>query len=205
MDTQTYKLNDLGFVSRGRSRHRPRNEPSLYGGVYPFFQTGDIKAANFYLKEYSQTYNEKGLAQSKLWEPWTLCITIAANIAETAILGIQGCFPDSVVGFIADNKKTDVRYIKYYKAQLKPWPKLFQNLRSSRETELTQKFPLHVVCAWMGNSQAVAAKHYLQVTDDHFKAAAGERQDPMQRSDASVGAESRMEKIEAVNPDGHTG
>jgi len=50
---------------------------------------------------------------------------------------------------------------------------LFQNLRSSRETELTQKFPLHVVCAWMGNSQAVAAKHYLQVTDDHFKAAAG--------------------------------
>jgi hypothetical protein len=51
---------------------------------------------------------------------------------------------------------------------LKPWPKLFQNLRSSRETELTQKFPLHVVCAWMGNSQLVAAKHYLQVTDKHF-------------------------------------
>ncbi|MHB9070199.1 MAG: hypothetical protein ACYC54_07500 [Sedimentisphaerales bacterium] len=54
------------------------------------------------------------------------------------------------------------------KAQLKPWHKLFQNLRSSRETELTQKFPLHVVCAWMGNSQLVAAKHYLQVTEDHF-------------------------------------
>jgi integrase len=59
------------------------------------------------------------------------------------------------------------------KAQLKPWPKLFQNLRSSRETELTEKFPLHVVCAWIGNSQAVAAKHYLQVTDEHFKLAAG--------------------------------
>ncbi|HBR19874.1 MAG: hypothetical protein A2Y13_04095 [Planctomycetes bacterium GWC2_45_44] len=51
---------------------------------------------------------------------------------------------------------------------MKPWPKLFQNLRSSRETELTQKFPLPVVCAWMGNSQLVAAKHYLQVTDKHF-------------------------------------
>jgi hypothetical protein len=60
------------------------------------------------------------------------------------------------------------------KAQLKPWPKLFQNLRSSRETELTQKFPLHVVCAWMGNSQLVAAKHYLQVTDEHFRAATGQ-------------------------------
>jgi integrase len=59
------------------------------------------------------------------------------------------------------------------KAQLKPWPKLFQNLRSSRETELTQKFPLHVVCTWMGNSQLVAAKHYLQVTDEHFQMAAG--------------------------------
>lgn len=57
------------------------------------------------------------------------------------------------------------------RAQLKPWPKLFQNLRSSRETELTEKFPLHVVCAWMGNSQLVAAKHYLQITDEHFRAA----------------------------------
>jgi type I restriction enzyme S subunit len=112
--TQKFKLDQLGFVGRGRSRHRPRNEPSLYEGKYPFFQTGDIKAANLYLKEYSQTYNEKGLSQSKLWEPGTLCITIAANIAETAILGIKGCFPDSVVGFIADNSKTDVRYVKYY-------------------------------------------------------------------------------------------
>ena len=62
------KLDDLGFVGRGRSRHRPRNDPSLYGGKYPFFQTGDIKAADMYLRNYTQTYNEKGLAQSKLWK-----------------------------------------------------------------------------------------------------------------------------------------
>ncbi len=109
-----HKLDELGFVGRGKSRHRPRNEPSLYGGKYPFFQTGDIKAANLYLSEYSQTYNEKGLEQSKLWEPGTLCITIAANIADTAILGIRGCFPDSVIGFIADLTKADVRFTKYY-------------------------------------------------------------------------------------------
>jgi type I restriction enzyme, S subunit len=108
------KLNQLGFVGRERSRHRPRNEPSLYDGEYPFFQTGDIKAANLYLYEYSHTYNEKGLAQSKQWEPGTLCITIAANIAETAILGIRGCFPDSVIGFIADPAKANVLFIKYY-------------------------------------------------------------------------------------------
>ncbi len=107
------KLDELGFVGRGRSRHRPRNHPSLYGGPYPFFQTGDVKAAEFYLSDYSQTYNEKGLAQSKLWEPGTLCITIAANIAESAILKIKGCFPDNIVGFVADPDKADVRFVKY--------------------------------------------------------------------------------------------
>ncbi len=108
------KLDQLGFVGRGKSKHRPRNDPSLYGGQYPFFQTGDVKAANFHLTQFNQTYNERGLAQSKLWEPGTLCITIAANIADTAILGIQGCFPDSVVGFVPDEEKADVRFIKYY-------------------------------------------------------------------------------------------
>lgn len=108
------KLNELGFVGRGKSKHRPRNEPSLYGGKYPFIQTGDVKATDLYISEYSQTYNEKGLAQSKIWEPGTLCITIAANIAETAILKIPACFPDSIVGFIAEPEKADVRFVKYY-------------------------------------------------------------------------------------------
>lgn len=114
-----HKLDELGSVGRGKSRHRPRNASVLYGGRYPFFQTGDIKAANFYLTEYSQTYSEEGLAQSKLWKPGTLCITIAANIAESAILGIEGCFPDSVVGFVANPEKADVRFIKYYMDILK--------------------------------------------------------------------------------------
>jgi integrase len=54
------------------------------------------------------------------------------------------------------------------RAGLTPWPKLFQNLRSTRETELAEEYPLHVVTAWLGNSRAVATKHYLQVTEDHF-------------------------------------
>jgi type I restriction enzyme S subunit len=118
-DWKPAKLDELGFVGRGKSRHRPRNAAFLYGGRYPFFQTGDIKAADFYLTEYSQTYSEEGLAQSKLWKPGTLCITIAANIAESAILGIEGCFPDSVVGFVPDPDKADVRFIKYYMEILK--------------------------------------------------------------------------------------
>ncbi|WP_313524678.1 restriction endonuclease subunit S [Anaerotignum sp.] len=107
------RINELGQVSRGRSRHRPRDDKSLYGGQYPFIQTGDVKAAEFYLNSYSQTYNEKGLAQSKLWNKGTLCITIAANIAETAILKMDACFPDSIVGFIPFEKESDVRFVKY--------------------------------------------------------------------------------------------
>lgn len=54
------------------------------------------------------------------------------------------------------------------RAGLEPWPKLFQNLRSTRETELMETYPAHVVCAWIGNSESVAQKHYLQITDEHF-------------------------------------
>lgn len=111
---QKFKLNELGSVGRGKSKHRPRNDPILYNGLYPFFQTGDVKEAALFLRKYSQTYSDAGLAQSKLWYPGTLCITIAANVADTAILAIPGCFPDSVVGFVADPLKADARFVKYY-------------------------------------------------------------------------------------------
>lgn len=106
-------LDQLGKVSRGRSKHRPRNDPSLFGGKYPFIQTADVKAANFYITEYDTTYNEKGLAQSRLWNPGTLCITIAANIADTGILAMDACFPDSVMGFLPYEGIADVRFVKY--------------------------------------------------------------------------------------------
>lgn len=113
MNWEMKSLDQLGHVSRGRSRHRPRDADHLYGGPYPFVQTSDVKHANLYLMEYSQTYSEAGLAQSRLWNAGTLCITIAANIADTAILGIDACFPDSVIGFIPDKGKADARFIKY--------------------------------------------------------------------------------------------
>jgi type I restriction enzyme, S subunit len=98
---------------RGKSKHRPRNEPKLYGGKYPFIQTGDIRNADHFITEYSQTYSEAGLAQSKLWPKGTICITIAANIAETAILGFDACFPDSVIGVVANPKEAEVGFIEY--------------------------------------------------------------------------------------------
>ena len=106
-------LDELGFVGRGKSKHRPRDAEHLYGGPYPFIQTGDVRHSNLYVNKYNQTYSEVGLAQSKLWKSGTLCITIAANIADTAILGIDACFPDSVIGFVPDEEKADVKFVKY--------------------------------------------------------------------------------------------
>lgn len=113
MKWEEKSLDDLGFVGRGKSKHRPRDAAHLYGGEYPFIQTGDVKHADLYVTSYTQTYSEAGLAQSKLWPKGTLCITIAANIADTAILGLDACFPDSVIGFIAEESKSDNRFIKY--------------------------------------------------------------------------------------------
>lgn len=113
MSWEKKTLDQLGSVSRGKLKHRPRNDPKLFGGRYPFIQTADVKNANFYITEYSDTYNETGLAQSKLWDIGTLCITIAANIADTGILGIPACFPDSVMGFIPYDGISDVRFVKY--------------------------------------------------------------------------------------------
>lgn len=67
----------------------------------------------------------------------------------------------------SQNLRTQLQRI-IERAGVKPWPKLWQNLRSTRETELAQRHPIHVVCAWIGNSAAVAAKHYLQVTEEDF-------------------------------------
>ena len=93
-------LATLGDLGRGKSKHRPRNDAALFeNGKYPFIQTGEVKAAPKHITCYSKMYGDFGLQQSKLWPKGTLCITIAANIAETAFLGIDACFPDSVVGF----------------------------------------------------------------------------------------------------------
>jgi integrase len=86
------------------------------------------------------------------------------------------------------------------RAGLKPWPKLFQNLRSTRETELAETYPIHVVCEWIGNSQAVAAKHYLQVTDEHFEQAAKAVQNPVQQIAEQARTEPQEENPEAGEP-----
>jgi len=111
-----WDVEPLGLVAtldRGKSRHRPRDAKFLYGGPYPLVQTGDITNSNGFVRNYSQTYSEEGLAQSRLWPAGTLCITIAANIGKTAVLTFDACFPDSVVGLITGEKLT-IEYIRQW-------------------------------------------------------------------------------------------
>lgn len=116
-ESEGWELKTLKEVSiefgRGKSKHRPRNDPSLYNGAYPFIQTGDVRNSEHLIKEYSSTYNEVGLKQSKLWPKGTVCITIAANIAETGILDFGACFPDSVIGIVVNEKITSNTYAEF--------------------------------------------------------------------------------------------
>ncbi|MDO9530061.1 MAG: restriction endonuclease subunit S [Syntrophales bacterium] len=114
---QTWRWVNLpktGEMRRGKSRHRPRNAPFLFGGSYPFIQTGDIAQSGSRITSHKQTYNEAGLAQSRLWPASTVCITIAANIAESALLTYPACFPDSVVGIIADETISLPEFLEFF-------------------------------------------------------------------------------------------
>ncbi len=124
-------LQELGKFGRGVSKHRPRNAPELLGGKYPLIQTGEIANAGLYINSFENTYSELGLKQSKIWQAGTLCITIAANIAKTAILTFDACFPDSVVGFTA-NKKSNNIFIHY-------WFSFFQQILEAQAPESAQK------------------------------------------------------------------
>lgn len=106
-------LSEVGELSRGKSKHRPRNDPRLFGNEHPFIQTGEVANSFGRIKEATKFYSDFGLSQSRLFPKGTLCITIAANIADTAILDIDACFPDSVVGFIPNENAARSMFVKY--------------------------------------------------------------------------------------------
>ena len=94
------RVSQISEILRGKFTHRPRNDPALYDGPYPFVQTGDVTRARKEITSYRQTLNERGLGVSKMFPSGTLVMTIAANIGDVAVLDFAACFPDSVVGFV---------------------------------------------------------------------------------------------------------
>jgi integrase len=92
------------------------------------------------------------------------------------------------------------------RAGVSPWPKLFQNLRASCETDIGENFPVQVVAAWLGHSPGVALKHYLQVTEDHYRRAAGKAvqkavQFPVQQPQAAVGGNGQGSGVGGEKPE----
>ena len=98
-----------------------------------------------------------------------------------------------IAGHRDTNKNLRTRFLRIIKrAGIKPWPKPFQNCRATRETELAATYPIHVVCAWIGNTERIASKHYLQITEDYFDQAAGEAmQNPVQHDTAQARTDPR--------------
>ena len=109
-DVKSYRF--VSKIYRGKFGHRPRNDPSLYDGEYPFIQTGDVARAGKYIQTYSQTLNEKGKAVSQVFTSGTLVMAIAANIGDTAILNFEAYAPDSVVGF-KPHKNIDLEFLRF--------------------------------------------------------------------------------------------
>lgn len=91
-------------ILRGKFSHRPRNNPQMYNGPYPFIQTGDVARAKKNITSYHQTLSEMGFTVSKQFPKGTLVMAIAANIGDVAILQFDACFPDSVIGFVPKNE-----------------------------------------------------------------------------------------------------
>ena len=87
-------------------------------------------------------------------------------------MGIIWQRPIARQGWLNCNLRTTFsRLVK--RAGLEAWPRLFHNLRASRETELLEEFPVHVVAQWLGHDAKVCLKHYAQTTEDHFDRASG--------------------------------
>ena len=146
-------LGQIARVERGKFSHRPRNEPRFYGGEYPFVQTGDVANCDGYVRTYTQTLNEDGLAISKMFLAGTILITIAANIGFTGILEFDSACPDSLIG-ISPTDEIHTEFLNYYLiAQqpemdrlapkgtqkniniqfLKPWPVPMPSIEEQRE------------------------------------------------------------------------
>ena len=140
------RLGDVWILKRGKSKHRPRNDYRLFDwGIYPFIQTGDVsnaKRTNWVITTINWHYNEFWLNQSELHKEWTLCVTIAANIAECGFLWFDSCLPDSIVCFDLINEELK-RYTYFFIQNSKKYLEDFapQTAQKNINLEILQNLP----------------------------------------------------------------
>jgi type I restriction enzyme S subunit len=162
------ELEGIARVDRGKFTPRPRNDPSYYGGPFPFFQTGDISQSGGRVRSWRQTLNEKGKAISRSFPRGTIVIAIVgATIGATAILDFEMYCPDSVVGIQVDHSKATADYLEFL---LRFWRPVFvaQAPETARaninlETLRPLRIPIPPVAVQKEFSSLVTQVHSLQV------------------------------------------
>lgn len=153
------ELQNIAQVSRGKFTHRPRNDPKFLDGPFPFIQTGDIAAAaGGYLSRYSQTLSDKGAAVSSRFPAGTIAVTIAANIADTAILSIPMFFPDSVVGVIV-GAEADIRFVELSIRLSKPRLEAMAPQSAQKNINLKDLRPLKLMLPPLEEQQAISSRY----------------------------------------------
>ena len=117
----TDELSNLAKLERGKFTPRPRNDPSYFGGQYPFIQTGDITRSKGRITSWTQTLNAKGAAVSKEFGAGTVVIAIVgATLGETAIVETPVYCPDSIIGITPFPNKATPEFIEFLLRLWKP-------------------------------------------------------------------------------------
>jgi type I restriction enzyme, S subunit len=165
------RLDAVSTVERGKFTHRPRNDPAYLGGPHPFIQTGDVSAARGgVISEASQSLSEKGARVSNVFPAGTVAVTIAANIADTALLGIPMYFPDSVVGVVV-KPPNNVRFVELMIRLAKPRLEARAPQSAQRNINLQDLRPLLIPQPSPAQQDRLAAIYDAATVaiDEHFR------------------------------------
>jgi len=112
------RLDAVADLARGKFSYRPRNDPRFFGGIHPWIQIAEIEASDKYIKQWTQTLNDEGLAISRKFPRGTLLISIAATIGSVGILDFDCCVPDSIVA-VMPRKGINSEFLYHYLGNLR--------------------------------------------------------------------------------------
>lgn len=157
------KMSDCINMQRGRFGHRPRNDPALYGGEYPFIQTGDIVKADMNAGKipYYQTLNELGLKTSRLQTEKSVMITIAANIGYTAILDYPACYPDSLIALTPKSDNLRLEYINIYFKYIKSYLENLAPQAAQKNINYQQLSPTPIIIPPLSVQDKIIEKYQI--------------------------------------------
>jgi len=151
-------LEEAATLQRGRFSPRPRNNPIYYGGTYPFIQTGGVESEDGFIREHTQTLNDRGLAVSKLFPAGTLVISIAANIGSVGILTFDSCMPDSLVGVSGRDGVAETQFLFFVLKHLKPKLQALAPQMAQPNLSLALLGPTEIPVPPLSEQRAVAAR-----------------------------------------------